>query len=183
MAKLTIDRESCTRPSHPGRLVAGGTGPAIRAIAHRNQRRRDGPDHPFRGSGSGAAAALGCRVEDLFNLRLPERQGPRWAWPPLHEPCRYWAAEVGGTERFYPVGATPMGVIPHDGIYRNGSWQGEGLSDPRRTLVMACCDPAVGLLAAELARTADVRLIALGARAGCRLRCLARAWCTSPEFI
>jgi molybdate-binding protein len=27
--------------------------------------------------------------------------------------------------------------------------------------VIACCDPAVGLLAAELARTADVRLIAL----------------------
>ena len=33
--------------------------------------------------------------------------------------------------------------------------------DPERTLVMACCDPAAGLLAAELARTADIRLIAL----------------------
>ena len=54
-----------------------------------------------------------------------------------------------------------MGVVKHDGIYQAGSCLGRGGSDPRRTLVMACCDPAVGLLAAELARTADVRLIAL----------------------
>jgi molybdate-binding protein/DNA-binding XRE family transcriptional regulator len=107
------------------------------------------------------AAAFGCPVEDLFNLRRPEPEEPQWAWPPGHEPCRYWAAEVGGVERFYPTAATPMGVVPHDGIYQNGSCQGHGRSDPRRTLVMACCDPAVGLLAAELARTVDVRLIAL----------------------
>ena len=107
------------------------------------------------------AAALGCRVEDLFNLRRPELQEPRWAWPPGPEPCRYWAAEVGGVERFYPAAASPMGVVPHDGVYRNGSCQEAVRADPRRTLVMACCDPAVGLLAAELARTADVRLIAL----------------------
>jgi molybdate-binding protein/DNA-binding XRE family transcriptional regulator len=107
------------------------------------------------------AATLGCRVEDLFNLRSSEPQEPQWAWPPGHEPCRYWAAEIGGVERFYPAAATPMGVVPHDGIYRDGSCLGSGRWDPRRTLVMACCDPAVGLLAAELARTAEVRLIAL----------------------
>jgi molybdate-binding protein/transcriptional regulator with XRE-family HTH domain len=107
------------------------------------------------------ASAMECRVEDLFNLRRTDVREPRWAWPPEHEPCRYWAAEVGGSERLYPVAATPMGVIPHDGTYRNSSCSGAGRSDPRRTLVMACCDPAVGLLAAELARTADVRLIAL----------------------
>jgi hypothetical protein len=102
-----------------------------------------------------------CRVEDLFNLRRTDVREPRWAWPPEHEPCRYWAAEVGGSECLYPVAATPMGVIPHDGTYRNGFCSGVGRADPRRTLMMACCDPAVGLLAAELARTADVRLIAL----------------------
>jgi molybdate-binding protein len=68
---------------------------------------------------------------------------------------------VGGVERLYPVAATPMGVVHHDGIYQDGTCRGRGRSDPRRTLVMACCDPAVGLLAAELARMADVRLIAL----------------------
>jgi molybdate-binding protein/transcriptional regulator with XRE-family HTH domain len=107
------------------------------------------------------AASLGCRVEDLFNLRRPELRGPQWAWPPRREPCRYWAAEVGGVERLYPAAAVPTGVVPHDGIYRNGFYQGESRADPRRTLVIACCDPAVGFLAAELARTADVRLVAL----------------------
>jgi DNA-binding XRE family transcriptional regulator len=107
------------------------------------------------------AAVLECRVEDLFNLRRPQPQEPQWAWPPRHEPCRYWVAEVGGVERFYPAAATLSGVVPHDGIYRNGSCQGQRRWDPRRTLVLACCDPAVGLLAAELARNADVRLITL----------------------
>jgi molybdate-binding protein/transcriptional regulator with XRE-family HTH domain len=106
------------------------------------------------------AAALGCRVEDLFRLRA----GPRevtWAWPPRHEPCRYWHAEVGEATRLYPAEATALGVIPPDGVYRDGSCQGGEGSDAARTLVMACCDPAVNLLAAGLARTADVRLIAL----------------------
>jgi molybdate-binding protein/DNA-binding XRE family transcriptional regulator len=107
------------------------------------------------------AAALECRVEDLFHLRRPEPAEPQWAWPPGRDPCRYWTAEVGGVERLYPVAATPMGVVHHDGIYQGGSCIGRGRSDPRRTLIMACCDPAVGLLAAELARMSDVRLIAL----------------------
>src|SRR3954447_26975376 len=107
------------------------------------------------------AAALECRVEDLFRLRRPEPREPQWAWPPGRDRCRYWAAEVGGVERLYPVSATPMGVVQHDGVYQDGSCVRGIRSDPRRTLVMACCDPAVGLLAAELARTADVRLIAL----------------------
>jgi molybdate-binding protein/DNA-binding XRE family transcriptional regulator len=107
------------------------------------------------------AATLECRVEDLFNLRRSETAAHEWAWPPGHEPCRYWAAEVGGVERLYPTTATPMGLVPHDGIYRDGSYQSQDRWDPRRTLVLACCDPAVGLLAAELARSADVRLIAL----------------------
>src|SRR4029077_7301835 len=80
------------------------------------------------------AAALGCRVEDLFHLRRPEPQEPRWAWPPGREPCRYWAAEVGGVERFYPAAATPMGFVPHDGVFRDGSCRGRGQCDPRRTL-------------------------------------------------
>src|SRR6059058_4711646 len=85
------------------------------------------------------AAALECRVEDLFRLR----SGPRevaWAWPPRREPCRYWLDEVGEGRRLYPAEATALGVIPHDGIYRDGSCEGEGGADAGRTLVMACCD-------------------------------------------
>jgi molybdate-binding protein/DNA-binding XRE family transcriptional regulator len=107
------------------------------------------------------AAALDCRVEDLFRLRSEQPSKPRWAWPPVHSSCRYWSAEIGGMERLYPVEATPMGVVHHDGLNQGGKIQGRGHRDPRRTLIMACCDPAVGILAAELARKADVRLIAL----------------------
>jgi molybdate-binding protein/transcriptional regulator with XRE-family HTH domain len=107
------------------------------------------------------AAALECRVEDLFRLRSRESRAPSWAWFPHREPCRYWQAEVGGSRRLYPAEATALGVVPHDGLYRGGSFQEHGDTDPQRTLVMACCDPAAGLLAAELAHTSNVRLIAL----------------------
>jgi len=107
------------------------------------------------------AAALECRVEDLFRLRRPESREPAWAWSPRCEPCRYWKADVGGSMKLYPAEATASGVVRHDGVYLGGSFQGEVEADPEHTLVMACCDPAVGLLAAELARAADVRLIAL----------------------
>jgi molybdate-binding protein/DNA-binding XRE family transcriptional regulator len=107
------------------------------------------------------AAALECRVEDLFRFPGPERVGPQWAWDPGREPCRFWVAEVEGADRSYPAEATPMGVVTHDGVYRQGVSRVLERTDPRRTLVMACCDPAVGLLAAELAHTAGVRLIAL----------------------
>jgi molybdate-binding protein/DNA-binding XRE family transcriptional regulator len=106
------------------------------------------------------AAALECRVEDVFRLR----SGPQevaWAWPPRREPCCYWHADVGDGRRLYPAEATAQGVVPYDGVYRDGSCQPDEGGDPGRTLVMACCDPAVNLLAGELARTADVRLIAL----------------------
>ncbi|CAN5898300.1 hypothetical protein BH23PLA1_BH23PLA1_27630 [soil metagenome] len=107
------------------------------------------------------AMALDCRVEDLFRLGVSTDCGDTWVWPPKLQACRYWLAEVGGRVRAYPVEASPLGVVPHDGIYRDGSFQHRDGVDPRRTLVVACCDPAVGLLAAELARTADVRLLVL----------------------
>jgi molybdate-binding protein/transcriptional regulator with XRE-family HTH domain len=106
------------------------------------------------------AAALECRVEDLFRLRGPESRESSWAWSPLRQPCRYWKAKVGGSMKLYPAEETGSGVVPHDGVYRGGSLHGEVEVDPEDTLIMACCDPAVGLLAAELARAADVRLIA-----------------------
>jgi molybdate-binding protein/DNA-binding XRE family transcriptional regulator len=107
------------------------------------------------------AEALECRVEDLFHLRRQAPNDPVWAWPAQRESCRYWAAEVEGVERLYPAEPTAMGMIPHDGVIHPGAPSGQAASDPRRTLVMACCDPAVGLLAAALAATAGVRLLAL----------------------
>jgi molybdate-binding protein/transcriptional regulator with XRE-family HTH domain len=106
------------------------------------------------------AAALECRVEDIFRLRGDEAPETAWAWSPRREPCRYWKAEVGGSIKLYPAEATGSGVMPHDGVFAGGSLPLGVDGDPERTLVMACCDPAVGLLAAELARVADIRLIA-----------------------
>ncbi len=107
------------------------------------------------------ATAFGCRVEDLFRRPLTKPEGASWAWAPARSRCRYWAAECGDGTRLYPVEATPLGVVPHDGVYEDGKLVGQAETEPGRTLIMASCDPAVGLLAAALARTADVRLIVL----------------------
>ncbi len=118
------------------------------------------------------AAAFDCQVEHLFRLRHPETDPVDWAWSPGREPCRYWHAEVGASRKFYPVEPTESVMVPHDGVYRNGSFSREIEADPGRTLVMACCDPATGLLAAALARAADVRLIALPRSSGTALALL-----------
>src|SRR4051794_26069380 len=96
------------------------------------------------------ALAFGVRVEDLFRLPVPRAEGATWAWPPARVPCRFWAAEFPTGVQLYPVEASPLGIVPHDGVFENGSPRGQGGSDAERTLVLACCDPAVGLLAADL---------------------------------
>ena len=103
------------------------------------------------------AAALGARVEELFRLA----GGPaatheaRWTWPPEAGPCRYWLAELGGIVRALPVEPTPTGGPGHDGLWSGGPIPADlGRADPARTLVLACCDPAVGLLAEALGRGA-----------------------------
>ncbi len=74
---------------------------------------------------------------------------------------RYWSATLAVGVRRIPVEASPLGVVPHDGCFRDGVFLDAPAAPPDRTLVLASCDPAAGLLAAELARTADVRLIVL----------------------
>jgi molybdate-binding protein/transcriptional regulator with XRE-family HTH domain len=110
------------------------------------------------------ALAFALRVEDLFALPKPAPAGVSWAWEPVRAPSRFWQAEIGGQTRLYPVEASPLGVVPHDGVARGVETEievGPLGFDPRNTLVMACCDPAVGLLAEALARASGVRLVAL----------------------
>jgi transcriptional regulator with XRE-family HTH domain len=111
------------------------------------------------------ALALAVRVEDLFRLAGgPEPGGPDqggWAWPPSSRPGRFWRAEVGGRIRLYPVEVSPLGLPPHDGAWVETGPRLTSWSDPSETLVMACCDPAANVLAAELARTSRVRLLVL----------------------
>jgi molybdate-binding protein len=46
-------------------------------------------------------------------------------------------------------------------MFEDGAFRDHARATPTRTLVIACCDPAVGLIAQELARAGDVRLIVL----------------------
>lgn len=105
------------------------------------------------------AAALDCRVEDLFQLQRAVTQQPEWAWSCDQPVSRYWQAEVGGRRRLYPVEATCLGSQAHDGRAEGDSLTAR-VDAPPLTLVMACCDPAVGLLAAELAQRYGIRLLA-----------------------
>lgn len=107
------------------------------------------------------ASVLECRVDDLF--ALPGNAGPaeEWAWPPSQEPCRYWKAEVGGRHILFPAESGSVGVVAHDGILAYGRLQSHPHQSPAETLVIACCDPAVGLLVRELAISSNVRLLVL----------------------
>jgi molybdate-binding protein/DNA-binding XRE family transcriptional regulator len=105
------------------------------------------------------AAVLECRVEDLFQLPGRDRKTPDWAWPTGGTRGRYWQAEVGGRKLLFPYEATHLGMIPHDGVWEDGVTH-QRVDAPPPTLVMACCDPAVSLLARELARVTGIRLLA-----------------------
>ncbi len=116
------------------------------------------------------ARCLDCSVESLFRLPEREREQAGWAWnsePPSGR-GRFWRAEVGGRARLYPVEVSPLGLLPHDGTFGDEGLDFHPGDDSLRTLVLASCDPAVGLLHSELARTAGIRLIVLSrsSRAG-----------------
>jgi molybdate-binding protein/DNA-binding XRE family transcriptional regulator len=107
------------------------------------------------------ACALECSVEELFGGGgSPPSDGPAWAWPPRSEPCRYWEAEVGGRRWLYPVEGGALNAVPHDGVWQGGVGRDSGSPVTETTLVVACCDPAIGLLAAAYARASGFRLIA-----------------------
>src|ERR1700678_1152054 len=91
-------------------------------------------------------AALGCTVESLFRLAGARvADGPAsWAWSPEGTgSCRYWRAQIGVRSLLYPVEVSPLGLLPHDGLFENGAFLDHPGVDPARTLVLASCDPAV----------------------------------------
>jgi molybdate-binding protein/DNA-binding XRE family transcriptional regulator len=109
------------------------------------------------------AAALECSVEELFGGtgEGATPAGPAWAWDPRQDPARYWEAEVGGRRLLYPVEAPALNPQPHDGVARRGVLHGGRPELATATLVLACCDPAAGLLATAYARETGGRLIVL----------------------
>src|SRR5262245_30902212 len=105
------------------------------------------------------ARALECSVEELFcKIPLSQASGREWAWKPRRDPGRYWEAEVSGRRLLYPVESLALNLIPHDGVIENGVERAAGVGAWATTLVLACCDPAAGVLAGEYARASGFRL-------------------------
>lgn len=108
------------------------------------------------------ARALECSVEELFGGAAGAAVSfePQWAWRPAGKAVRFWEAEVDGRRWMYPVEALSLNAVAHDGVWQDGVGRTrEEVAE--RTLVLACCDPAAGLLAAEYARASGFRLIVL----------------------
>lgn len=108
------------------------------------------------------ARALECSVEELFGTGeavASAREAVNWAWEPRAEATRYWEAEVGGHRRLFPVEALALNPTRHDGVIDRGLPSAVAEGDAERTLVLACCDPAAGLLATEYARETGFRLL------------------------
>lgn len=107
------------------------------------------------------AAALGQSVEQIFGPQSPPRPVP-WAWePPAAGDGRTWKAAVDGRTIAYPVELTAAGVLPHDAWFDGQRLDARSGSAPERTLVIAGCDPLVGLLVRELAHHHRIRLLPL----------------------
>jgi transcriptional regulator with XRE-family HTH domain len=120
------------------------------------------------------ADGFGCSVEALFGAEDAASGEPEWAWPPTSAAGRYWHARVGGRRVCYPVEANPAGGVAHDGVYRDGRFTPRDGADANDTLVLASCDPAAGLLAAEYAGTNGFRLLVLPRSSGQALELLRR---------
>ncbi|MCO5169227.1 MAG: helix-turn-helix domain-containing protein [Planctomycetes bacterium] len=107
----------------------------------------------------GAALALSAALEVPVEALFVRPGGPvAWAWdPPSAGPRRFWRARVGEQDLLYPVEDTLLGALAHDGV--GPPCPTAGARDAR-TVVIAGCDPAVGLLAGAVARAAGVRVLA-----------------------
>ncbi len=105
--------------------------------------------------------ALGCTVEDLFAEPMHSSPAGEWAVPPAVPQPRYWKARVGGRLLLYPVGDDSRSLEWHDGVFREGGHAAAESTIADRTLVVAGCDPAAGLLAMEYARQFQFRMIVL----------------------
>ncbi len=107
------------------------------------------------------ARAFDCSVEELFNLKEMPPQAARWAWAPSWEKGRFWQARVQGKTLLFPSEGTLSGTLPHDGVYQDDEVEWTRPADPGQTLVIAGCDPAVGLLAARIHAASNFRVLPL----------------------
>jgi molybdate-binding protein/transcriptional regulator with XRE-family HTH domain len=123
-----------------------------------------------------AALALsqcfGCAVEELFGASSAASPA-HWAWSPRGSKVRYWRAEVDGQILSFPIEEPLLSESAHDGVLADGTDRYVAEESPSRTLVVACCDPAAGLLASQFAAATGMRMIVLGRSSSAALKLLA----------
>ena len=107
------------------------------------------------------AKALDCTVEELFTPEEKPASAIAWGIAPTHARARYWTARVGDELLGYPVEDDSPQLDWHDGVALFGNVGACDAALAERTLVIAGCDPAASLLAAEYARQFQFRLIVL----------------------
>lgn len=123
------------------------------------------------------AAVFACSVEELFGRgQVSQPARPDWAWRPRSETSRYWEAEIAQRRLLYPVEAVTLNPLPHDGIWQHGVLRENAAATAENTLVMASCDPAAGLLAAEFARASGFRLLVFPRGGRIALELLKKRW-------
>jgi putative molybdopterin biosynthesis protein len=117
------------------------------------------------------AQALDTDVEHLFGTN-DSALFDKWTGVPGASEHRFWRARVGKFNIAYPVESLPTGTLGHDGQLNEGrgAQSSRYSSAPENTLVMATCDPLVGLLREQLALK-GIRLIPLlrTSRSGLRM--------------
>lgn len=105
------------------------------------------------------AVVLQTSVEELFAPSSTVSHSEVWAWTggPLTSRC--WRAEVSGRTILYPASSAPMlAMVP---LPEDGPPAASAKYQASETLVMACCDPAAGMLASLYAAETGLRLIVL----------------------
>lgn len=102
------------------------------------------------------ARALGTTVEHLFSEKPSADADSRV----LPEDGRLWRIESPWRTTLIPCEPTSAGVFPHDAVVSGGRIETRRHRLPARTLLIAGCDPATGILG-DFLRSFDFRLIPL----------------------
>lgn len=122
------------------------------------------------------ARILGCTVEELFGPAEPAAEA-RWAWTPPPGRWRYWQAEIGGRTLLLPIEQTESSAEPHDGVCDAPGGVPAESAFARQTLVVATCDPAASLLAAEYRKKTDLRMLVIQRSSQAALELLRQGAC------
>lgn len=104
---------------------------------------------------------LEASVEKLFSANSGGPAHLEWAVTPSVAHPRYWTARVGERTLAYPIGEDSPQLDWHDRVFHPGAPQEVDSEKAERTLVLAGCDPAAGLLAGEYTRQFHFRMIVL----------------------